>query len=117
MIAPLQSSTIALHGMSRSMMLSIAKALIVMGALVTSIFVDSLGLVNVINGALSAGIFVALIPSVLGMFMLEPGPFKKLSLFMLLVLGLALAGMGIVFSKNYVGDLSCKLTVNGHRLQ
>merc|ERR1712066_390195 len=85
----------------------IAKVVIVLLALLTSIFVTTLGFVNVINGAMSAAVFVALIPSLFGLLLLDTGALHKVALVLLLVGGLCVSGMGFVFSDNYVADLKC----------
>merc|ERR550514_544583 len=110
MIAPLQSSDF-LRGPRRRPGIIVAKVLIVLGALFVAWGVDSLGVVNVINGAMSAGIFVALVPSVVGLLMLENNQCHSIALVLLLVFGLGVSGAGFVFSKNYIHDLHCVVTV------
>jgi len=110
MIAPLQSSEF-LRGPRRKIAITSAKVLIVLAALVVSWLVDSLGVVNVVNGAMSCGIFVALVPSVVGLRLLEAGAGYRVALVLLLVFGLAVSGAGFVFSDNYTGDLKCAIPI------
>jgi len=112
MIAPICSGDVRMFGMNRGMVVIFAKVAIVACAFFAATFVHSLGIINVINGAMSAGIFVALIPSIFGFVMLEPGPYKKVAFLLLLVCGLVLAALGLVFSDNYVSDLTCYVSVD-----
>jgi len=108
MIAPilaLGSHTIL--GMSRGMLVAMAKVSIVAAAMITAAFVVKLGDVNVVNGAMSAGVFVALIPSAVGMLLLDVGFVQRLALSVLLVVGLGVSALGLVYKDNYVEDLNC----------
>jgi len=112
MIAPLKESSF-LRGRSKELFVSVAKVVIVIAALFCAWRVEQLGLVNVINGAMSAGIFVALVPSVIGILLLEAGPCYRVALLILLVGGLGVSGCGFIFNDNYVGDLKCAIKVTG----
>jgi len=119
MIAPINSSSgpVTFRGgpisfsIGRANLVVVAKLLIVGSAFVVSVFVSSLGEVNVINGALSAGIFVALLPSLFGWLMLDPTPCKKVSYCLLLVVGFTAAVMGLIYNENYVSDLTCVVSI------
>jgi len=110
MIAPLQSGGF-LKGRWQEVGITIAKVVIVCAALVVSACVESLGAVNVVNGAMSAGIFVALVPSVVGLTLLDVGCCHKVALCFLLVFGLMVSGAGFVYSDNYVDDLKCSVVL------
>merc|ERR1712232_821813 len=90
---------------------TVAKIAIVLAAMFTALCVHSLGVVNVLNGAMSAAVFVAVIPSVIGLCLLDGNICKKSCLCMLLVGGLTVAGIGLVLTKNYVEDLTCHVCV------
>lgn len=109
MIAPLQGAS--LRGLPSRTVASVAKGVIVVAAMLAAFFFDSLGFVNIVNGAMQAGIFVALVPSAIGLLLLDGGVFKKAALVVLLVGGLIVAGSGFVFSHNYVEDLTCHIKV------
>lgn len=108
MIAPLIASD-GMFGMSPTVLATSAKFVIVLGALLVASRVDSLGVVNVINGAMSAAVFVALVPSVVGLCLLDTSPPGKIALTVLLVVGLLVSGLGFIFKENYVDDLKCSL--------
>jgi amino acid permease len=107
MIAPLHG--VSLRGLPSRTVTSVAKVAIVVTAMLTAFVFDSLGFVNVVNGAMCAGIFVALVPSVVGLFLLDGGVLKKAALVVLMVGGLIVAGSGFFFSDNYVEDLACHI--------
>lgn len=108
MIAPIRADLGgSIYGINRTSIVTGAKVVIVLAAMFTALCLDSLGFVNVLNGAMSAGVFVALVPSVVGMALLDTSSIQKVALGILLVGGSALSCMGFVFSDNYVSDLRC----------
>lgn len=110
MIAPLEAADF-MSGARKKTSIVLAKFLIVIGALLVAWQVESLGTINVVNGAMSAGIFVALVPSSIGLLMLDVGPAHKVALYCLLFGGLGVSGCGFVFNDNYVDDLKCSISV------
>lgn len=113
MIEPLETMQIRVLDSSktRNTFIALVKVFIVAASWLVSVFVRSLGIVNVINGAMSAGVFVALVPSAIGFFLLDTGKCYKATLFLLLIIGLGMAGAGFVFSDNYVDELKCSITL------
>jgi len=109
MIAPLESADF-MSGARKKTSIVLAKFLIVIGALLVAWQVESLGTINVVNGAMSAGIFVALVPSSIGLLMLDVGTAHKYALYCLLFGGLAVSGCGFVFNDNYLEDLKCSIS-------
>lgn len=103
MIEPLQAMGTGRIGITA------AKLGIVVAGLLVSSQIQSLGFVNVLNGAMSAGIFVALVPSVVGLVLLDSSPRKRAALWVLLVGGLTVSVAGLVFNQNYLEDLKCYL--------
>mmetsp|Transcript_33358 Transcript_33358/g.61183 ORF Transcript_33358/g.61183 Transcript_33358/m.61183 type:complete len:430 (-) Transcript_33358:105-1394(-) len=87
----------------------VAKLMIVVLVAIAASFIESLGFVNTFNGAMSACFFVAIVPSVVGYFLLDGGVFHKVSLASLLVFGMVAGVMGLTYTGNYVEDLRCHL--------
>jgi len=106
MIAPIHGP---LFGVPRDQVVTVAKFVIVLAAMCIAYITADLGEVNVINGAMSVGIFVALIPSVLGLVLLETSTPYKVALVVLLLAGMGLCAAGFIFSKNYVEELQCSI--------
>eukprot|EP00928_Gymnodinium_smaydae_P044696 TRINITY_DN29815_c0_g1_i1.p1 TRINITY_DN29815_c0_g1~~TRINITY_DN29815_c0_g1_i1.p1 ORF type:complete len:468 (-),score=71.26 TRINITY_DN29815_c0_g1_i1:464-1867(-) len=70
----------------------------------------TLGFVNVVDGALSVGAFTALAPSLVGLRLLEPASSTRRATFLVLVLvGIAVALLGIYLPSNYNDALVCHL--------
>jgi len=83
----------------------VAKITIVIFAMFASYHVRDLGYMNVINGAMSAGVFVALCPALIGLYLLEKHtdlPWQT-AMYSLLVVGLLMSTLGLVFTDNYIG--------------
>jgi len=106
MIAPLKTMAV-FQGATQVLALTVAKLLIVGAALLVALLVTSLGVVNIINGAGSAAIFVTLIPVAIGFFLLDVGPCYRVALLFLLVVGIGLSACGLIFEGNFVADLIC----------
>lgn len=106
MIAPLESFE-SLSGPRQNTAIFAAKVIIVACAGLVSVFVHTLSDVNTINGAMSAGVFVALVPSCVGLYLLDTSVGEKIGLVALLVIGLALSGAGFIFTTNYASEITC----------
>lgn len=111
MVAPIRACTEPIAGMSIDSAVACATSVIVVAAMVTALFVNDLGSVNTFNGAMSSAIFVALVPCAIGLASLDCRAFGRLALFTLLLVGLAFAAGGMIFSDNYVDQMKCFLQV------
>lgn len=82
-----------------------AKLTIVILVMLAAYFVRDLGFMNVVNGAMSAGIFVALGPALVGLYLLEHQPDLswKIAMYCLLIFGLLMSALGLIYTDNYVG--------------
>merc|ERR1719392_98479 len=103
MIVPIVKETS--RGPGGQLVGGIATVCIVIAVMATSLVVTDLGFVNVINGALSMGAFVAAVPSAVGLYLLGPRssePGWRATMFTLLGVGVAMAVLGLVLSDNYV---------------
>jgi len=111
MVAPIRACTEPIAGMSVNSAVSCATSVIVAAVMLTALVVKDLGSVNTFNGAMSSGIFVAVVPCSIGLASLDYKAFGKLALVTLLLVGVAVATCGIIFSDNYVDQLTCFLEV------
>lgn len=109
MVAPIRACTEPIAGMSINSAVTCATSVIVAAVMLTALVVKDLGSVNTFNGAMSSGIFVAVVPSAIGLASLDYRAFGRLALFTLLLVGLAFAVCGIIFDDNYVDQLMCFL--------
>lgn len=107
MIAPIEARQGSFLGCRPHSAARAAKCLIVAAVMATAFRVTSLGVVNVISGAMSALVFVAVIPSIVGYCLLDSGKCQKVALGLLLFGGVAVSLLGFVFNDNYVDDLRC----------
>mmetsp|Transcript_103372 Transcript_103372/g.287825 ORF Transcript_103372/g.287825 Transcript_103372/m.287825 type:complete len:434 (+) Transcript_103372:160-1461(+) len=107
MVAPVEDGEGRFLGVDRRFTVVVAKCVIVAACALAAARIPSLGVVNVVNGAMSAMIFVVLVPSVVGLTLLDTSRCQKVVFVILLVGGLAMTSMGFVFNDNYVGDLKC----------
>eukprot|EP00931_Biecheleriopsis_adriatica_P041503 TRINITY_DN23713_c0_g1_i1.p1 TRINITY_DN23713_c0_g1~~TRINITY_DN23713_c0_g1_i1.p1 ORF type:complete len:434 (-),score=93.38 TRINITY_DN23713_c0_g1_i1:64-1365(-) len=84
-----------------------ATAAIVAAVMVTACFVRDLGKVNIINGAASMGIFVAVVPFLVGRNLLgQVNTFRwSVVMYALLVLGILSSILGVCLVDNYASDL------------
>lgn len=69
-----------------------------------AIFVNELGKLSVINGAICAGVFGAGLPAMVGHYILQK---DQTQMGILLVCGLLVAGLGIMYTDNYWEDMKC----------
>lgn len=68
--------------------------------------VEHLGFINVVNGAMSLGVFTAACPSLVGYYLLgKHGLSSKCSMLSLLFFGILASALGLFFSDNYARDL------------
>lgn len=110
MIAPLQTGHASICRIPSGVVVRIAKCVIVAAAMLTAFAVEELGTVNVVNGAMSAAVFVAIVPSVIGFVLLDSGICSKVALGLLFVGGVTVSVLGLFFNKNYVADLKCLIS-------
>lgn len=85
-----------------------ATVLVVLASMVAATFLDDLGFVNVVNGSLSCGAFVALAPSLVGLYLLGPtslAPEWRLCMYGLIVFGCVCSALGAVLTDNYARSL------------
>lgn len=72
----------------------------------TATFVHDLGYLNVINGAMSLGVFVAVVPVMVGLYLLdEKGWRRKAALGTLLLCGVVASVLGLSYTDNYAKEL------------
>jgi len=110
MVAPLWSSQAMTNfsaGSSQSVSI-IAICGIVFAVMGASLWCSDLGILNVVNGAVSMAAFVAAVPSLVGLYLLGPRssePFWRLTMYALLVSGLIMSVLGLILSDNYAPAL------------
>jgi amino acid permease len=91
----------------RSLLVSFTTVLLVAISLFGSWQVHSLGIINVIDGALCVGVFTSLGPAMVGLFLLRRTSFLwRLSMWVLIVFGIAMSAFGFFFIQNQAGDLA-----------
>lgn len=103
MIAPLRDPKIG-----GPLVAAVATALVVLASMVAATFLDDLGFVNVINGSLSCGAFVALVPSLVGLYLLGPTSSVqewRLAMYALTVFGSVCCVLGAIMTDNYTQAL------------
>jgi hypothetical protein len=110
MVAPmLTSQAVArLHAGSPQIISGVATCCIVVAVMGVALVVTDLGFLNVINGALSMGAFVATVPSLVGLYLLgvrSSNPVWRGVMYTLLVVGLAMAVLGVILSDNFAAAL------------
>lgn len=109
MIAPIRNSrSFTTPGLDANVVAGIATCCVIFAATVTAFFVTDLGYLNVVNGAMSLGVFVALAPSFIGLSLLG-GQSKHLgwrvAMVVLAVVGVLFSILGLVFTDNYAPRL------------
>lgn len=73
---------------------------------ITALFVHDLGFINVVDGAFSLGVFVAVVPVLVAVNLLDGGKGGQgLALGALLLLGVVASVLGLVYTGNYAGEL------------
>jgi amino acid permease len=99
--------------LSPALLSGVATVLIVFTAMVAALFIKDLGFINVVVGAVQCAIFVGVCPSLVGIFLFgdksESSQWRFLMV-MLMVLCCLLGFVGLIFTKNYAGEVTanCK---------
>jgi len=76
--------------------------------MVAALYFRDLGRLNVVNGAISMGTFVALVPCVVGLNLLgekSQRPSWRAAMYMLAAIGAICSGLGLVLTDNYAKEL------------
>jgi amino acid permease len=84
---------------------------IVFGAMAAGFFVRDLGIMNVLNGAVSVAGFVAIAPGLVGYYLLGK---SRVAMALLMLTGLVLGGLGLVLTGNYVENADDTCLVEMH---
>eukprot|EP00929_Paragymnodinium_shiwhaense_P009178 TRINITY_DN113240_c0_g1_i1.p1 TRINITY_DN113240_c0_g1~~TRINITY_DN113240_c0_g1_i1.p1 ORF type:complete len:447 (+),score=114.52 TRINITY_DN113240_c0_g1_i1:151-1491(+) len=120
MIAPIRSArSLSLMLGSGDNAASLATLLIVMCVTVTAFYVTDLGFLNVVNGAMSFGIFAALAPGLIGLWLLgsrsEEATWRS-TMYVLITVGIIFSILGLKYTDNYAEKLhgSCEWLVKWH---
>lgn len=104
MLAPLRSSALACK--LGSGVVAGATLCIVAASAAAALYVTDLGFVNVVNGALSCGVFVAMTPSLVGLYLLgERSAVWNATMYALVIVGTTFAVLGLLLKDNYAGAL------------
>lgn len=105
MIAPLRNPTLV----TNQTIAPLATGAVVMASMITATFVDDLGFVNVVNGSLSCGAFVALAPSLVGLYLMGAEKCMavewRAAMYGLIVFGSICAVLGAILTDNYTQSL------------
>jgi len=83
----------------------IVVAMIVASSTVVTLFVDSLGFMNVLNGAISLLFFVCGLPAIFSLYLWNPPTCMRGIYYFLIFFGIVLAASGFVFTDNYHGEI------------
>lgn len=108
-IAPIErADPCATYGLTPKNAAAAATCGITTAVALTACFVSDLGFLNVVNGAMSLGVFVALAPGLVGLYLLGPlsqqCPWRS-AMYALVVCGFAFAALGLRFTSNYADTL------------
>jgi len=98
MVAPIQHAKSG--GRTIANLVTVA---IVIGAMIIACFVTNLGVMTILNGAISLSGFVTVFPGLVGIYLLGRSPPIMMAL---IVLGLALSVLGLFLTDNYIGDVA-----------
>mmetsp|Transcript_47318 Transcript_47318/g.86601 ORF Transcript_47318/g.86601 Transcript_47318/m.86601 type:complete len:204 (+) Transcript_47318:2-613(+) len=101
MVAPLANAEAigTVHGRKLQTM---AICGIVFAVMCAALFVHDLGFLNVINGAMSMGVFVALVPSLVGLHLLGPRSTAwRAGMYTLAILGFLFSIVGMIMTDNF----------------
>jgi len=107
MVAPLWNSE-AFATLQSNTISGITTCSIVMAVMLAACFATDLGFLNVINGAICLGVFVAVVPSLIGLYLLGPRSANvtwRACMYTLIVLGLTMSVLGLILSDNYATAL------------
>lgn len=109
MIAPLRSArALVLDRYSPQTVANIATCAVVIAVMVTAFFVHDLGSINVLNGAIAMGAFIAVAPSLVGLYLLGPTSVEtvwRAKMYLLAFIGFAFSFLGVRFTGNYAAQL------------
>lgn len=76
-------------------------------ATVISTFVEKLGVINVINGALCLFFYMGIAPGFVGLYLLESSSFRwKFSMYVMMIVAFVLSIIALIFTDNYANDLT-----------
>lgn len=114
MLAPLWNANanvlqyLSYTGLSHKALMIATTCGVVAASSVAAMFINDLGAVNVENGALSAGVFVALSPSLIGLYLCgakSNNTLWRMTMFLLAFTGVAFSALGAVITDNYTAVL------------
>lgn len=76
-------------------------------ATIISTFVEKLGVINVINGALCLFFYMGIAPGFVGLYLLESSSFSwKLSMYLMMIAAFILSIIALIFTDNYASELT-----------
>merc|ERR1719461_1297668 len=87
---------------------TITTCILVFAVMTAALEMDNLGRINVVNGALSLGTFVTIVPSLVGFQLLGPKsaqPNWRAAMYLLTLAGVSLSALGLTFTDNYFMNL------------
>eukprot|EP00746_Dinoflagellata_sp_MGD_P010791 gnl/MRDRNA2_/MRDRNA2_122422_c0_seq1.p1 gnl/MRDRNA2_/MRDRNA2_122422_c0~~gnl/MRDRNA2_/MRDRNA2_122422_c0_seq1.p1 ORF type:complete len:435 (-),score=53.92 gnl/MRDRNA2_/MRDRNA2_122422_c0_seq1:74-1378(-) len=102
---------------SRTLWVSGVKFTVVLMSMNCAFVVTNLGFMNVVNGALSVGVFVALFPSLVGLFLSEQrsSTWWQCAMGALLFFGILMSVLGLMYTDNYEGLMAASCTWGSHK--
>jgi len=90
----------------RRLVIAVATVVIVVASVFGALLVTSLGFINVINGAMSVGIFTTLGPGLVGLYLVGRRNKKwQITMVVLIVVGFLMSIIGFAVTDNYYEDL------------
>jgi len=90
----------------RRLVIAVATVVIVVASVFGALLVTSLGFINVINGAMSVGIFTTLGPGLVGLYLVGRRNKKwQITMVVLIVVGFLMSIIGFAVTDNYHEDL------------
>jgi amino acid permease len=97
----------------RGIFVGAVTVVIVAAAFVGAVFVPDLGIINALNGSVEVGVFTAMGPGLVGLYLLDNSSLVwKTSVITLLAMGVVFFVLGLVFTDNYVSGLACSWNFN-----
>lgn len=110
MIAPLRNPTIV----TNPMIAPLATVAVVLASMLAATYVDDLGFVNVVNGSISCGAFVAFAPSLVGLYLLGQTSMVaewRFAMYGLIAFGTVCSVLGALMTDNYTQALhaACRI--------
>eukprot|EP00747_Dinoflagellata_sp_TGD_P000077 gnl/TRDRNA2_/TRDRNA2_100105_c2_seq1.p1 gnl/TRDRNA2_/TRDRNA2_100105_c2~~gnl/TRDRNA2_/TRDRNA2_100105_c2_seq1.p1 ORF type:complete len:138 (+),score=8.34 gnl/TRDRNA2_/TRDRNA2_100105_c2_seq1:48-416(+) len=101
MLAPIRATQRGAH--ARGGLVTLSTLGIIGSSMMVAFFVTNLGIMNVVNGAVVIGGYVAIVPGLVGFYILKR---NWVVMSTLIVLGTVLAVIGFIFTDNYVQQLA-----------